>query len=542
MTRSSDAAGPAPVASGPRSFRRLISRLAGPLEGASAIRAVAERAKRISIETRMTWLVLGFALVARLLMLDLPNANGDGPRKWMWARVVRHGWSPSSALWEGWDHHAARLSINVPTLAVQWLFGDHPALYFVTPLCAFLLSLYCLFRIALRCGGVGVATWSGLWWAWFAPSYWVADLMPSAFSPAYSLASILCAIRLVESTSSRRRVGWLLAAALCMMLAELAKVTNLFFVPGMMLALWASTKQLRWPLGFALAVSALLGVEWLAYQWSPLDAPLGRVSIILTKHLGGPKREVIDGIWGLVTRQSRVLATSMPGLYIWLLIGVGSWALVRLRERPAGVQFVVLSGLGYVFLYVFAVSGVDPLRAVQPAKTRYIAIVVPLAVVAIGWWLAHFAPLVKGGGRYAIGRAASAVALLLLTHAYAWHYPGADRHPFARLERAREMVHTAYEQGMPILARGTGRYVLHGTTALFWDDFDSPYYRSEQQTPRPGKIKTSHGKTYRYLFDPEKLPSTKWSDLRQRWGEGRALVVDFRSTKFSFAWKPFSRL
>src|SRR5690606_37403874 len=145
-----------------------------------------------------------------------------------------------------------------PTLAVQWLFGDHPALYFVTPLCAFLLSLYCLFRIALRCGGVGVATWSGLWWAWFAPSYWVADLMPSAFSPAYSLASILCAIRLVESTSSRRRVGWLLAAALCMMLAVLAKITNLFFVPGMMLALWASTKQLRWPLGFALAVSALL--------------------------------------------------------------------------------------------------------------------------------------------------------------------------------------------------------------------------------------------------------------------------------------------
>ncbi len=243
-------------------MQAALTRGGGPFDG-FAMRQVWARLQSLSEQAKLASLLLLFTLAVRVMTLELPRAGGDGPRKWMWARVVGHGWSPSTALWDGWDHHAARLSINVPILLVQSAFGDHPALFYVAPLAALLAAVFFLFRIAVRCGSAGAATWSCVLWVWAAPAYWATDLMPSAFSPAYVLSSVLSTIRLAEARGTGARWAWACAAAGTMMLAELAKVTNLLFLPGILLVLWGSTKSLRWPLVVAGLVLTLLGAEWL---------------------------------------------------------------------------------------------------------------------------------------------------------------------------------------------------------------------------------------------------------------------------------------
>jgi hypothetical protein len=219
------------------------------------------RLARLSLPTRVLLGLLAFALTYRVLTLQMVASGGDSLRKWAWARVVLHGWSPSQALWAGWDHHAARLSINVPTLISQWLFGDDPSTYYVAPIAIHLLTVALIFLLARRVVGLWMAAATGLAFVCLTSVLRAGQLMPEVFSPAYVLSCVLCLTRATESVRPGPRVAWAAAAAACMMLAELSKVTNLFFVPGLLLGLGVRTRSLRLPLVFCAVLGALLLVE-----------------------------------------------------------------------------------------------------------------------------------------------------------------------------------------------------------------------------------------------------------------------------------------
>lgn len=491
--------------------------------------------------------VLAFTLLYRLLTLPFPVANGDAARKWMWARVVRAGWSPAEALWEGWDHHAARLAINVPTLLAQSLFGDHPVVYYVTPLAANLLAVACLFFIGLRAGGLGVATWSCVVWAWVVPPSWVAQLMPSAFTPAYVLATLLCLIRVVEAEGSRARWGWLLAAGATMMLAELTKVTNLFFVPGLMLGLWLATRRLSLALGFAAVVVALMLGEWAAYRASSLDFPWGRVSVVLQEHLEGAavdRLKKIDGFWGLITRQQRAFSETRPGFYLWAMIAVGVYCLARIRRVPLGIQLLVPATLSYLFFHVFAVHSLDPLKAVQRPLVRYLAELLPLAILALIWfpsrWLRYQAPEGRRDRPVLVHGVAFAV---VLGYAYMAYFPGWKQHPIARLVVYEEMVQDAYARGIPIVSDRGARYSLHSLFALFWDDFEGPSHRVSRQVPAPGAARTGRrNRKFRYLIDPEKTGGLVGGKLVRTWKGGDSLLFQHKGERLRVRRQPFDAL
>ncbi len=257
-------------------------------------------------------------------------------------------------------------------------------------------------------------------------------------------------------------------------------------------------------------------------------------------HLSG-KAEPLDGLWDLIARQRRVFGSTMPGFYLWLLLVFGPLSLWRSEQVPLAVRMLSAAGLSYLVFHVFGVRSLSPLRAAQPANTRYLAALVPFGIVVAAAWLARRSggsPAPSGATLRLVAPALAALSLYVLT----CRYPGAHDHPFAQLDRARALVHDAYRQGRPVLVKADNAYSIHATVVFFWDDFEGAHYRKTRTTPRPQYIKLSSGRRYEYLADPSKLPSRKWHELRRLWKGERAVLARFQGRHFSFTERPFSKL
>jgi hypothetical protein len=243
-----------------------------------------------------------------------------------------------------------------------------------------------------------------------------------------------------------------------------------------------------------------MAIELLGYRLSPLDAPWGRVSIILKEHINGtppPSKlpQIRSGaVWELLTRQKPVFARIMPGLYLWLFLPIGLASALRPRKLPAPALLVALPALSYLVLHVFAISRLDPLTSVQRALPRYLALMLPLSILSITWAAAHWllptaAPTAAPAGRRRSGWIGAGVGLLLLSHSALSHFSSLSQHPIARLDRYNRMFDKAYQEGIPIVALSNARYGLHGALCLFWDDFASP----DHHVPKPGSGRFPRG-------------------------------------------------
>lgn len=163
------------------------------------------------------------ALVWRALTVGPISIGGDAIHKWGSIRnLVTDGIVPQ------WDHHTMRWGINLPVLAIQALFGTHPALYYVFPIfCGALLALM-VYLVGRELHSWTVGLIAAVAVSVHTPLHYLAsDFLPDLPRALYLMSCLYLLLRWRKTRKSK----FVFLAGAALFLAYGAKVTALYYGP-----------------------------------------------------------------------------------------------------------------------------------------------------------------------------------------------------------------------------------------------------------------------------------------------------------------------
>lgn len=347
--------------------------------------------RRFGLSETSPWLlplVLVFVLAVRVMHLT-PLHNTDAIIKWLFVRRwLATGELPKA---QYFSHHNARWAINLPTAAVQWIFGETTLSYYVPILLIGLLQAVFTFRIGLILGGPAVAVLATLaYTAMPVMGYLGGQLMPECFESAFVLGAFYSVLRASPGLArlETRRNVWLGAAVGFLILAWLSRETMLFYLPGFLLATWCAHRSLKVPAVIAAGLFSAIAVETAVYRFT-YGFPMGRFSIVAQHHLTSHKlRNAVRSVGELFARYADLPAGFGPLLWAALIATI-YWLWLNRRaflaawQQPLGQ--LTLLGWGFLAVNTFGLRSINPPRLIQPPNGRYLIPAAPmLALIAVG--------------------------------------------------------------------------------------------------------------------------------------------------------------
>jgi 4-amino-4-deoxy-L-arabinose transferase-like glycosyltransferase len=388
----------------------------------------------------LTLWCVGLTLIAVAFRTRLPTDWWDGYKMWYAARRLADGLPYGNG-----SHHTVRFSILLPAAALVKVFGHQAWLYTLPSILAFFTSLLLLGRIAFRFGGLGFAM---LCMACFATFPYVMtelrEFKDGIFGIAYSLAGIWALLRAHESTRLHDRNLWLVATGLFVFLGYLAKITNLFFFPGFIVATALLFRQWR-------AVLLMVGTVALGYFVETglyallTEYKLGQVQIIQHTY-GHSGRLKPVGFLGLFRRYTE-LGTFAQAYYVAFLLAFVP--LLRKKARDPRRLAVYSIGLSFLFFITFYVKGWNPVVQGILFRPRYIMAV--SGVLALGALLPLARPLAHLNS-HSVTRwvALSLVTISLLAGTYGLSQ---ERLPPRALAQMQNKLENHYANGLAIVTK-----------------------------------------------------------------------------------------
>lgn len=329
------------------------------------------------------WLLpvaLLIGVVAPLHVLPI-SVGGDTQASWS---LVRYLTDPS---WPDWhlNHHTARWMMNFPAALAAGLTSPSVAtMYFLNIVVFslyFALALWVWTKLfgpahALALGLISALNPLNIWlWSNFLPDSW--SLLPATLSFAL----------LAAGPPGKKQE---LMSALAMFAAYAVKITNLFFLPGVLLWL-AWNRGSRAALRYGAVLVALFAMESSILSIvlnKPL--PLGMVEATLQNHVLGMMTTYATYTWA--DAFSRWLPNGSAFIYtkgvIFLFIVFAMLApfTARMRGRISPpVALCLAMGISFVLASTFSVLSIVPFRPVQPLIDRYLWPLFPFALTYVYW-------------------------------------------------------------------------------------------------------------------------------------------------------------
>ncbi|MBW2455347.1 MAG: glycosyltransferase family 39 protein [Deltaproteobacteria bacterium] len=419
-------------------------------------------------------LVALVGLAVRLLTLEAPELGGDALSKWHFLRQLAHGFDFSTA---SLNHNHARWGVNWFPYLVQRTLGTNPLNYYVAPVTLSVGAACLSYLIGKRFGGRAVGVVAAIM---FIESDAMvragSQLIPGVFSTFYVLAMVLCQLRYSEA-KGRARWTWLVAGAVIAFLAYLTKIDNLYFVPGIVLAMWLTHRRKRDVAVYCLLLFAMFCGETLFYQLATTAEH--RIGIIMAKHatFRVSKRE-IDSLWQLFDRYGDTLGTS-AALIFYFFLAAAIWALTW--ARTGALWAVLLPASSFLLLTTFLLRGWDPLTMWSAFHERYLTPSFSLLIIVNAAFVAHvirtlWDQAVKGERirRLVSKPGLGAVAILLVAGAVStgrayWEIRSElDNHPLRVIPRHRALFNDTFDRNLPLVAsRRQSRKPLQLVCALY---------------------------------------------------------------------------
>jgi len=324
----------------------------------------------------LCFLVVLFALFIRLTTLPMIETGGDAVGRWYRIKGLIGGWEP----WI-WNHHTARFGVNIPVILVQLLLGPSVVYYYVPTLLVFVFSVFLVFQIGLKVSGRATAVLASALYILFpAMIRNGAQLLPNVYTACFILLTVWLILIAVES--QRRKTLLFVLAASAMFLTYGTKVQALFFLPGILVAIFV-LENYRWKhvVIFAGSLAAMYVVEHLLLLANGFD--LGRFQVI-SSSFGVPpgvKSRNFSGVLSLFERYTVLRGEWGPLL---LLFGASTIYLIYNRLNvPRNLKAVLLVTLSFFFFMTFSVRSLDPLLPVQSYHDRYLIEAIPLVCLVI---------------------------------------------------------------------------------------------------------------------------------------------------------------
>jgi hypothetical protein len=413
-----------------------------------------------------------FALFFRLATLMMIHTGVDERDYWNSAKAIANA-LPYPEL----NHRTNRFMVILPVAGAQLILGSGPNVYYVLPVINSVLQAALAFIVGFKIRGKLAGFLAALCICMFP--YMIragSQVRPEIFSITYMLLVLLCFVEYLSSED--REISPLIGTALFMFIAYEAKITNLFFLPGLLIAILVYKRKIGHAFLLGGVLLGLYLIETAAYAVIT-EYKLGMLQVILSKHFSADEPFTLGNFSELFLRYStKKLQAYWQLPFLLFLIG-GIAYLFRGKDKR--ISSLIIIGLSFFVGITFEVKSLHPITPAEPFINRYFsAVLAPvflvlafLADVAISrafkkrgaWvWLdskkIYISVLVLG-----------AIALIGVSV-----FPGLPSglrkylndprhlysHPLALSEKYRREINVAYAGGTPIVAV-TG---LAGTNAL----------------------------------------------------------------------------
>jgi 4-amino-4-deoxy-L-arabinose transferase-like glycosyltransferase len=310
--------------------------------------------------------LLLFALFFRLSTLMMIHTGVDERDYWFSARAIAGGF-PYPEL----SHRTTRFAIILPVALSQVVLGSHPDIYYVLPLLNSLIQTALAFLIGLRLRGRLTGFLAAL--ALILFPYMIragSQVRPEIFSITYILLALYCFIEYMER--EEKELPSLLWAGALLFVAYEAKITNLFFLPGLLAGVLIFKKKPLHALLLAGEVLMLFLAETGAYAILT-KYKLGEFQIIFSHHIEAGTSFVVPRFIDLFRRYS----TEKLQLY-WqipfVLFAVASITYL-IRGADKRLSLLAIAALSFFAGITFEVAGLNPIAPAEPFINRYFSAV-----------------------------------------------------------------------------------------------------------------------------------------------------------------------
>ncbi len=439
--------------------------------------------QRTSKDLKILAVLLLITAVFRLWTLMMIHTGIDERDYWYSAKSLSQGLEYPYV-----NHRTIRWSVILPVAAAQLITGVHPNAYYFTPVLNSLAQTALLFFLGFRLFNRKTAIIASLCMIFFPYQIRAASqIRPEIFSITYILALLWFFTDYWTGDGAKARRGLILSSVM-LYVAYHAKITNLFFLPGMLVLIAMNQKNTPRK---ALADMAVFGgiclgaflIETLLYGLL-LGFPLGHLQIIANNHVGG-----LDTLGSWTELFNRYVSPYLQAYWqvpfaLFLVCAIDGLAGKRQRMLP----LVIVPALSFFLFITVAISGVHPLKAAEPFTNRYFSAVLPLVFLCLGWYASYLADTALAGAsplRRRLRRAFVPVSLAgtaLFIAAYSipsdklplsgyFAAPFSRNHPFYLNERYRAVLNASWDQGLAIVGADSheGENAI-GTAAWYYLD------------------------------------------------------------------------
>ncbi len=404
----------------------------------------------------------------------------------------RDYWYAAKALSQGlpfpaFSHRTVRWAIILPVALLQKLLGTHPNVYYVAPLLNALAQTLLLYLFGKRIRGRFVGILSAVMLIFFPYQIRAASqVRPEIFSITYML---LCAYLLVLAMDEkgRRRLFLLVGSSLILFLAYETKITNLFFLPGIFLALllFGGKTGVRDCFAFGLPLLILFLGETALYS-AFTEFRFGQLSIITANHLSSDYADPLSSYWQVFLRYSPEYLQPYWQIPLGLFAGAGAYYLVKGRSKA--LTTLILTGFSFIFFITFTVTKLDPIMVAEDFINRYFCALLPFAFLVISWAVQDAIGTVgpglverwdsAGAAPFAVASLTACLAVSALfslpvipasVRQYAHTPLRPAEHTFAVTDRYYRTLNEAWENGVPVLsAAGAAGYDAAETVCKYF--------------------------------------------------------------------------
>ncbi len=458
----------------------------------------------ISKSLRIVTILLVITAIFRLWTLMMIHTGIDERDYWYSAKSLSQGLEYPYI-----NHRTIRWSVIIPVAAAQIVTGVHPNAYYVLPFLNAMAQTAILFMLAKRLFDRKTAVLACLFMIFFPYQIRAASqIRPEIFSITYILTMLWFFSLYWDAKEQETNRRWLVLSSIMLYIAYHAKITNLFFFPGMIVLILIHAKESRKKM---LADSALFGgiclgaflIETFIYG-IVAGFPLGHLQIISANHLEGMRSL---GSWTEIFNRYR-----SPYLQAYwqipfiLFAALSADALANRRHRL--LPLIIVPALSFFLFITVAVSGIHPLKMAEPFINRYFSAVLPYVFIVISWYLGRALEAIRIRTRlrrqsilgvfYAvscIGTVSFSVFFSLpivpkALRAYITS-PFTSNHPFSLNQRYRQTINDAWDSGIPII--GTSDHAgINALETAAWYYLDIDRYDGKRA---PGPIPLSIGQS-----------------------------------------------
>ncbi|PKL25869.1 MAG: hypothetical protein CVV47_04290 [Spirochaetae bacterium HGW-Spirochaetae-3] len=460
---------------------------------------------RLSVTRGDRWVLFSlvlFTLAFRLATIMTVNTGVDERDYWESARALSHG-LPYPEL----SHRTTRYGVILPVAAVQLVLGLHPNVYHVMPVLNCMIQAALVYLLGLRLRGRLTGFLAALAMVLFP--YMIragSQVRPEIFSITYMLLSVFYFVEYLDRENERFKP--LLWAALWMFVSYETKITNLFMVPGMLLAIILYKRRPRDVLVFAGILFGLYLVETALYA-TFTRFKYGELEIITQKHFHADSFTV-PRVIDLLQRyapENLQWYWSLP----FAAFGLGSIFYLR-KGRDIRIKGLLLASASFFFFITIAVKSLNPITPAESFINRYFSVVLVPVFLTLAYWIEGAVRRFMASGRSRMRVDSPRLFIVVLLtglvvslgifslpsfperlrlYAHSPFDPGS--HPFALNERYRRLVNEAYTGGTPIVAgNGLAGLSAISTAASFYLDLETFI---DGRPPRPTEAEVE-GETF----------------------------------------------